>query len=114
MDIQQKQVDDVVVFVLKGRLDGKEGQSFEHRVQECLEQGGTRLVFDCSGLEYINSSGLRVLIMAYQRLHAKNGRIAVCSLKDYISEIFDISGYNKIFSIHSDCAAALEELQHPT
>ncbi len=111
MELHQKNQEDVVIFALKGRLDGSATEAFAQRVEDCLEQGATKLVFDCGELEYINSSGLRVLIMAYQRLHSKNGSVSICSLKDYIKEIFDISGYNQIFAMHADCAVALDALQ---
>lgn len=99
------------MFTLVGKLDGDEAQAFEERVQKNLDQGATKLVFDCQLLDYINSSGLRVLVMGYQRLQAVNGRIAICGLKDYIQEIFDISGYNEIFAMYADCEAAFEELR---
>ena len=111
MEIQVSRQREVVLFSLRGRLDGNEIQAFEERVRESLDTGVVRMIFDCSLLDYINSSGLRVLVMSYQRLQAVNGRIAICGLKDYILEIFDISGYDKIFSMYSDCEAALRELR---
>ncbi|SDB08397.1 anti-sigma B factor antagonist [Desulfonatronum thiosulfatophilum] len=111
MEIKENSRREIVVFTLQGRLDGNEAQAFEERVLIKLDQGATKLVFDFHQLDYINSSGLRVLVMTYQRLQAANGRIAICGLKDYIQEIFDISGYNEIFAMYADCDAALRELQ---
>lgn len=111
MQLDQAIINDVVVFSMRGRLDGNTALEFEQNVLAGLENGATKIVFDCSELDYINSSGLRVMVMAYQRLHDRDGRIAVCSLKDYIQEIFDISGYNQIFALHPDCAEALRQMQ---
>lgn len=111
MEIEQTTVGEVVVMTLRGRLDGDAAPDFEQSVLACLGKGATRIVFDCEGLDYINSSGLRVMVMAYQRLYDGNGRIAVCSLKEYIQEIFDISGYDQIFTMHRDCSEALLRIE---
>lgn len=111
MQMDQRTIDGIVVFSLKGRLDGNTAREFEQTVLASLENGAKRIVFDCQGLDYINSTGLRVMVMAYQRLHDRDGRIAVCSLKDYIQEIFDISGYDQIFVLHQDCDEALQQVQ---
>ncbi|TVQ97795.1 MAG: anti-sigma factor antagonist [Desulfovibrionales bacterium] len=111
MNLEQTTRDGVVVFSVKGRLDGSTAGEFEQSVLAALENGTTKIIFDCNGLDYINSTGLRVLVMAYQRLHGREGRIAVCSLKDYIQEIFTISGYDQIFALHQDCSEALRRLR---
>jgi anti-sigma B factor antagonist len=109
MEIEQTSQGNVTIFRLQGRLGGNDVHLFEQEVLKSLQHGAIRLLFDCSGLDYINSSGLRVLVMAYQKLHGKQGCITVCSLKDYIQEVFDISGYDQIFSIHSDCSATMQD-----
>jgi anti-sigma B factor antagonist len=79
----------------------------EEKVLALLEGGETKLLFDFSGLDYINSSGLRVLVLAYQRLKKKEGIVAICGVKDYIQEVFEVSGYDKIFPLYSIRADAL-------
>ena len=107
MDITKNVDGDVTIIALNGRLDGEEATRFEQEVLSSVESGAAKLLFDFGGLDYINSSGLRVLVMAYQRLHPNGGKIAICSIKDYIQEIFDISGYNKLFALHPDQTAAM-------
>lgn len=111
MQLEQTLTGDIVVFEISGRLDGNTAQEFEQSVLAALENGTTKVVFDCNGLDYINSTGLRVMVMAYQRLHDHKGLIAVCSLKEYIQEIFDISGYDQIFAMHADCSEAVRRMQ---
>ena len=73
----------------------------EEKVVGLLEGGETSLLFDFSGLDYINSSGLRVLVLAYQRLKKTSGKVAICGIKDYIQEVFEVSGYDKIFPLYT-------------
>ncbi|TVM19979.1 anti-sigma factor antagonist [Oceanidesulfovibrio indonesiensis] len=111
MSVSNSQEGGVVVITVKGRLDSSETQGLEEQVLAALERGESKLLFDFHELEYINSSGLRILVMAYQRLKKKNdGTVAISGLRDYILEIFEISGYDRLFDIYSDRQAALGKL----
>ena len=98
---------DAAIFQIKGRLDSTSTLELEQGVSLCLDQGAKNLVLDFSELDYINSAGLRVLVMSYQRLLPQGGRVMVCGVKDYIAEIFTISGYNRIFSMFPDLDRAI-------
>ncbi|MGE4505998.1 MAG: STAS domain-containing protein [Desulfovibrionaceae bacterium] len=110
MNVKENMENGISVVTVSGRLDNDGVEELEHKVTERLETGTKRLVFDFSDLEYINSSGLRVLVMAYQRLHTSGGRVGVCGLRDYILEIFEISGYDRLFALYPAKDAALDEL----
>jgi anti-sigma B factor antagonist len=97
----------VVILSVDGNLDGEGTQALENEVVAQLENGTTKLLFDFSGLDYINSSGLRVLVLAYQRLKKKSGTVAICGIKDYIQEVFEVSGYDKIFPLYPSKGEAL-------
>ncbi len=104
-----KEIDhpDAAIFHVEGRLDSSSTPELEQRVLTSLEQGVKNLVLDFSELEYINSAGLRILVMSYQRLHPLGGQVMVCGVRDYIAEIFDISGYNRVFSMYPDLHQAI-------
>ncbi len=107
MGLVHKIEDGVTILAIVGRLDPEETQQMEQRVLEAVAAQDKRLLFDFSELEYINSSGLRVLVMAYQRMKQAQGHVAICNIRDYILEIFEISGYDKIFAIFPTKEAAL-------
>jgi anti-sigma B factor antagonist len=96
------------IFHIKGRLDSSSTTELEQRVTICLDQGSKNLVLDFSELDYINSAGLRILVMGYQRLLPLGGQVMVCGARDYIAEIFDISGYNRIFLMYPDLDQAIK------
>ena len=89
----------ITILTVDGNLDAEGTQAMEDKVLALLEEGETCLLFDFSQLDYINSSGLRVLVLAYQRLKRASGKIAICGIKDYIQEVFEVSGYDKIFPL---------------
>jgi anti-sigma B factor antagonist len=105
MEVTQTQKEDICVLGLKGRLDSNTSDDFEKRLLGLIQGGETRLVLDFKDLDYISSAGLRVLLKAAKELKRNNGRLVFCSLKDYIREIFELSGFVSFFPIH----ATLEE-----
>ena len=64
-----------------------------------LKSGEDQIVVDFSRLVFISSSGMRVLLIAAKKLHAKKGKLVLCSMQDSIREIFSISGFDQIIPI---------------
>jgi anti-sigma B factor antagonist len=114
MQLQEIDHPTATVFRIKGRLDATSTTELEQKVLLRLDRGVTHLIMDFSELEYINSAGLRILVMSYQRLHSRGGQVMVCGVRDYIAEIFEISGYNRIFIMCHDAAQALESINSPS
>ena len=107
MGMNQEQESGIIILAIDGNLDAEGTQAMEEKVLALLESGETKLLFDFSGLDYINSSGLRVLVLAYQRLKKTSGTVAICGVKDYIQEVFEVSGYDKIFPLYAARTDAL-------
>jgi anti-sigma B factor antagonist len=105
MDVTQTQQNGIIILGLKGRLDSNTSDDFEKQLLGLIQAGETQLVLDFKELDYISSAGLRVLLKAAKELKRNNGRLSFCSLKDYIREIFELSGFVSFFPIH----ATLEE-----
>jgi anti-anti-sigma factor len=55
---------------------------------------------DCQHMDYVSSSGLRILLMALKRITQARGKFVLCNLQENIREIFEISGFTTIFEIH--------------
>ncbi len=105
MEVTQKQQNGTTILGLKGRLDSNTSDDFEKKLLGLILGGENRLVLDFTELDYISSAGLRVLLKAAKELKRNNGSISFCSLKEYIREIFELSGFVSFFPIY----ATLEE-----
>jgi len=68
------------------------------------------IVCDFSQNLYISSLALKVLLSAQKSLKRSGGILALCSLSPYVQEIFDISGFSRIFPIYPSETAAIQEL----
>lgn len=78
-----------------GRLDTITAPELEAAISY---DGVEELVFDLSGLEYISSAGLRVLMAAQKRM-MKQGSMAIAGAKPMVREVFDITGFSDIFTL---------------
>jgi len=81
--------------VMAGRLDAAQApgaQAFLDKVQGIV-------TLDCSGLEYISSAGLGVLLKTQKRLLASAGKLRLAGLKPHLRDIFTYSGFDQLFEI---------------
>ena len=85
------------VIGVSGRLDTVTAPELEQYIGARL--GGVEtLTLDCAGLEYISSAGLRVLLAA-QKLMAKQGSMKLTGVNNTIMEILDVTGFSDILTI---------------
>src|SRR5262245_1941863 len=96
-----------LIVALRGRLDSTTCQAVEDRLTVLLEAGTSALVLDFADLEYISSAGLRVLLMIARRLHAVQGRLVIFAPRTEVEEVFELSGFAKVFGIFPSRAEAL-------
>lgn len=97
---------EVLILALQGRLDNNTSQQVEETLMARVP-GRPALVLDFAGLEYISSAGLRVMLKIAKQSRADGGKLALCGLAPQVREVFDISGFSTILSIHTDRSAAL-------
>jgi len=71
----------------------------ESKLNSLIDAGQARLVVSLDKLEYISSSGLRVLLATLKKVRKQQGDIRLACLKSNIKEVFDISGFTQLFNI---------------
>jgi len=99
------------IFKLSGRIDTLSSALFEEKLLDLIENGETNLIGDCSQLEYVSSSALRVFLVALKRIKRKNGQFSLFGLQPQINEVFEISGFLDLFQIYDNRAKALNRMQ---
>ena len=108
IEVAEERAHDVLVLLPVGRLDSANAMAFESIIMEHISGGERRLIVDFSRLNFISSSGLRVLLIAAKALRAREGKIALCALPNHIDEVFRISGFDRIIPILDSRASALD------
>ena len=110
MEITHNMEDEVLIFTIKGRLDAATAPIAEETIKEKLAENTQRLLFDLSGLEYLSSGGLRVILSAAKEIRRREGKVALAELKPYVYEIFEVSGFTSMIPIKDTIAEGLKEL----
>jgi anti-anti-sigma factor len=113
MDVSTDNVGAIRVLRVSGRLDHSQAKDFEAALAPhlltCTPQGSP-LVLEFSGVVYISSVGLRVLLLAAKQVKAQQGRIAIAALTPIVAEVFQVSHFNLVLTVFPDVAAAAAEL----
>lgn len=86
-----------MTVTLTGRLDTNTAPKLEAELKESIS-GIEVLTLDFSGLEYLSSAGLRVLL-ASQKIMNRQGRMVVRNVNDMIMEVFEVTGFCDILTI---------------
>jgi len=107
MEIYEAKKGEVMVVEIKGRVDSTNYDVLQDRLVKLAENEKT-ILLDCAHLDYISSAGLGVLLLLLKTMQKKGGRCLLCSLNARIREVFDISGFSKLFPITATQEEALK------
>jgi anti-sigma B factor antagonist len=109
MEIIEKKDGDVHGLALNGRFDARSAESVEEKVNEILDGGNYKLVVDLSGVDYISSAGLRVLLAVLRRARKEDGGdVRLAGIQPQVQQVFDIAGFTQLFRIFPSEEKAVE------
>jgi anti-sigma B factor antagonist len=106
IDIQVEEK--AIVAFVRGRVDTVSAQAFEKGLGSALTREENCLVLDLSGLEYISSAGLRVILSAAKTLKTRGGEIRLAAMQGPVRKVFQISGFLSLFKSFDTKASAVE------
>jgi len=98
MEIELKSAGDETVVKVSGCLDTAATAEFAKAVG-AVGDGVKTLVFDFTGLEFIASSALRLLVTVDKRLTAGGGKVVVTGMNDVVRDVFAVTGLDEVFEI---------------
>jgi anti-anti-sigma factor len=109
IEIQQEQQGATRILALSGRLDTDTSADVELTLQDLLAAGERNFLIDLTGIGYVSSAGLRVLLATAKQLEGGKGSLRLCGLNPSVKQVFDVAGFSKLFALFPDRAAALGE-----
>ena len=112
MQIDTQPFADALVVRPAGRIDHRSAADLEAALMPLVQQAATQrqpLVLDFSGVEYISSVGLRVLMIAARQMRAADVRLSVAALQSVVAEIFTISRFDKVLVVCATLEDALAQ-----
>ncbi len=94
-----EQQDTVILAKVCGRLDTSNSAEFEKLMQPLMEGERPHIEMDCAELNYIASSGLRLLLTLRKSVMARKGELIFRNINPDIKAVFDMTGFSTIFTI---------------
>jgi anti-anti-sigma factor len=110
MECTAQHIANVVLIRVIGRIDHTTAKAFEETLSPYLD-GCTgeaqKGLLDFSGVDYLSSAGLRVLMIAAKHCREQHGELVIAALQPMIQEVFRISRFDLLFPIFPTVQAAL-------
>jgi anti-sigma B factor antagonist len=112
MKLTDREQDGVVILEPKGKIMGGPDASLLHdKLHEVLEAGKRKVVIDLSQVEWMNSTGLGILISTYTTLRNNDGELKLANVTDKIQSLLTITKLVTVFDTHDSVDEAVKALQ---
>lgn len=98
--------DGASVLVAHGQIDVHTAPRLRERLIEMVSQGARRIVVDLNDVDFLDSTGLGVLVGVLKRVRSHDGELILACARPRILKVFEITGLTKVFSIHPTVDAA--------
>nr|WP_319376440.1 STAS domain-containing protein [uncultured Methanoregula sp.] len=107
MEISSSTQEKGTILTLTGRIDTATAPALEQAINKEIDLGHRRILLNFSGVSYISSGGLRVLLAAAKKLKGPADRFGLANLTPEVLKILKLAGFTSIFSIYSSEGEAL-------
>jgi anti-sigma B factor antagonist len=104
------------VIELSGEVDGSAADVLTNAYQTAVQGAGTDLgtvVLDFSAVDYINSTGIALIVSVLARARAERRKVVACGLSPHYREIFDITRLSDFIELFPDLDGAVSQLTGP-
>jgi len=111
MTINEVREHGVVVVSPAGRVDSTTSPRLEEYLTALAGAGEARIVVDFSGVDYISSAGLRVMLSLAKRAKDQKGRVALFALGDSVRQVFELAGFLSLFAVSASRDEAIQRVR---
>jgi len=107
--IEEKISGEVLVLLIKGRLDAISSVDVERQIFNYISEGHHNLVLNFSQVDYLSSIGMRLLLRTTKKLKMLSGRLVVCEINTNVMDILKMSGFDHVIEFSSNEQDALKK-----
>ena len=100
LELESTQRNGVAVLTLRGEIDVYTAPRMRQAIVDLVDAGSLTVVIDMDKVDFLDSTGLGVLVEGLKRVRTRGGTLSIVITQDKILKIFDITGLNKAFPIH--------------
>jgi anti-sigma B factor antagonist len=107
LSLDDRQEGDRTIVVVGGEIDVYTAPKLREKLIDLVSAGSYHLVVDMEAVEFLDSTGLGVLVGGLKRVRAHEGSLRLVCTQERILKIFRITGLTKVFPIHASVAEAV-------
>jgi len=100
-----------LVLYLSGYIDTYNSNFFQKRINRAVETGYTKLIFNCSGLTYVSSTGIGSFTAFLKAVKPRGGDIVLLEIQPRVYEVFQLLGFSQFFTIRDTLDDAVQYFQ---
>ncbi|WP_026122295.1 STAS domain-containing protein [Nocardiopsis halotolerans] len=100
-----------VIVAIEGELDIATVDDLQEHIQSAVHDHGPWLVLDLSGLDFMDSSGLNVIINAYRTVRELGGSLALAALNERVTKVVRLVGLHRQVPVHQTVATAVAAME---
>jgi len=101
-------IDGCLILYLTGYIDTYNSNFFQKRVNRAIESGFIRLIFHCSGLNYVSSTGIGSFTAFLKAVKPRGGDLVLLDTQPKVYEVFQLLGFSQFFNIKDNLDEAIE------
>lgn len=109
LQVTTSSAENAKIVTLVGEIDGGTVPLAEEQIL-ALSGQGVKVVLDMTGVTYMSSAGLRMLLLAYRTINGKGGKIVLVGLSDELKDTMSVTGFLEFFACADTLDAGLKEL----
>ena len=111
MELTHEKNGEILMITIKGRLDAATANVADDAIKESMGEDCTRVLFNLNDLDYLSSGGLRVILGVAKDIKRKEGKLVLCSLHEFVKEIFEVSGFDSLIPIEETVESGIKLLE---
>ena len=106
LSLQTREVDSRTIVAVGGEIDVYTAPKLRDKITELVGDGHHNLVIDMENVDFLDSTGLGVLVGGLKKVRAHEGSMELICSQDRLLKIFRITGLAKVFTIHESAESA--------
>lgn len=109
MYIEFYKSEDKLIIKLTGELDHHSAEEVRNKIDDRLERTGyNKVILDFSNVNFMDSSGIGVVIGRYKKISMRKGQICIANVQESVKRVFELSGMFKIIKLYKSVQEAIE------
>lgn len=112
MSIKSKRKKDTLIVALDGELDHHHAVKVREELDKLLDDSSIKnLIFDLTGLKFMDSSGIGVFLGRYKIISKRGGLVSIANVSHHLNKVIEVSGLYNILKAYDSVKDALDEIQ---